>query len=71
MIGFLVRGKVRVKIRFRVRVRVGLRLTLAFITGATVAGANVIHSPDCYKFLECVPSKMYIYFNGQENTTLI
>ena len=45
MIGFLVWGRVRVKIRIRVRVgRLGLHLTLVFIIGAIVAGANVIHT---------------------------
>ena len=40
MIGFMVQGIVRVKSR----IRVGLRLTLAFIIGAVVARANVVHS---------------------------
>ena len=42
MIGFLVRGRVRIKIRLGLGF--GLRLMLAFITGAIVGGANVVHS---------------------------
>ena len=44
MIGFLVRGRVRIQIKVRLGLGLGLRLTLAFITGAIVAGANVVHS---------------------------
>ena len=40
--GCLVLGRVRIKIG--IRVRVGVTLMLAFISGAIVAGANVIHS---------------------------
>ena len=43
MIGFLVQGGVRNKIMIRVRVT-RLRSTFAFIIGAIVAGANVVHS---------------------------
>ena len=42
MIGFLVQGRIMIKIR--IRIRVGLCLTLAFTTGAIVAGAYVGHS---------------------------
>ena len=38
MIRFLIRDRVRIKIRIRVI------LTLAFIIGAIVTGANVVHS---------------------------
>ena len=45
MIGFLVKGRIRTKIGIRFRVR----LTLAFIIGATVAGANVVDLDILYK----------------------
>ena len=51
MIGFLVRGRIRIKIK--IRVRFGLtNLTLAFTTGAIVAGANmsyIHHKPPAPK----------------------
>ena len=51
-------GRVRIKIRIRVRVRVGVTcLILAFIIGAIVAGANVVHSSQQLKhFKEQIPT---------------
>ena len=43
MIGFLIRGRVRIKLRLGL----GLPVTLAFIIGTIVTGANVVHSPVC------------------------
>ena len=46
VIGFLDRGRVRIKISFKVRVWVTFNVCINFITGAIVAGANVVHSYD-------------------------
>ena len=42
MIGILVWDRVRIKIRIRARVGVTFKVS-AYVTGAIVAGANVVH----------------------------
>ena len=52
MIGFSVQGRVRIKIRIRVRVMLS-------ISGATVAGANVVHSHN-YAIVNLQPNRCKI-----------
>ena len=64
---FLVRGKVVFKIRIRVRVR----LTLAFVMGAIVAGANVYIPIVIWNFVEYQMSTLIIWRLVQQIQMLI